>query len=367
MSKLIIQQWPQEIRLGRGQKFLDAGLAAGAPMPFSCMSGECGACKCRLVSGEVEHGPHSPDALSAQERASGMILACCSRAASAEVVLSLDQAAAQRPAPQRQVARVVGREAANHDVMRLRLAFEGKAPQFSAGQFARLEFAGLPPRSYSAANMPGEQTWEFHIRHVPGGKVSGHVFHQVQVGDELVLHGPHGSACWEQVTTAPLLLVAGGTGLAPVLSILRAALAAGQPVEALYHGVRSGADLYDHDLLVSLARDHGFRLVPVLSDPGADDKGARTGFVHQALGQDFASLQGYRIFVCGPPPMVDAVKTLALARGAAPDQVHADAFHAAESAANAYAFHAGESATSAGNATPARLWDRLRNAMKRVA
>ncbi len=367
MSKLIIQQWPQEISLGRGQKILDAGLAAGAPMPFSCMSGECGACKCRLVSGQVEHGPHSPDALSAHERASGMILACCSRAASQEVVLSLHGAASQRPAPQRHAVRVVGREAANHDVIRLRLAFAAAAPTFSAGQFSRLSFAGLPPRSYSMANLPGDDTWEFHIRHVPGGKVSGHVFQQIQVGDEVSLDGPHGLASWEQVTPAPLLLVAGGTGLAPVLSILRAALAAGQSVEALYHGVRSGADLYDHDLLVSLAQDHGFRLVPVLSDPGAEHQGARTGFVHRALGQDFASLQGYRLFVAGPPPMVDAVKTLALARGAAPDQVQADAFHAAESAANADTFDAGGSATGAANATPARLWDRLRKALKRVA
>lgn len=367
MSKLIIQQWPQEISLRRGQKLLDAGLAAGVPMPFSCMSGECGACKCRLVGGQVEHGPHSPDALSAQERASGMILACCSRAASQQVVLSLQDAAALRPAPQRHLARIVGREAANHDVIRLRLAFERAAPEFSAGQFARLEFAGLPPRSYSTANMPGEQTWEFHIRHVPGGKVSGHVFHQARLGDQVVVHGPYGTACWEQVTPLPLLLVAGGTGLAPVLSILRAALAAGQQVGALYHGVRSVADLYDHKLLASLAQDHGFRLVPVLSVPEAEHGGARTGFVHQALDQDFASLHGYRIFVAGPPPMVDAVKALALARDAAPDQVHADAFHAAESAANADAFGAGESARSAENPKPTPLWGRLRNTLKRSA
>lgn len=336
MPQLTIQQWPQDIHVGRNQKILDAALSAGAPMPFNCRSGECGECKCRLVSGQVDHAEHSPDALSPQERASGLILACRSRPASEHIVLSVsalnssgaDANAPPLQAPQRQMARVLAREAANHDVMRLRLAFSGAAPAFVAGQFSRLAFDGVPARSYSMANQPGDDTWEFHIRRVPGGHVSGHVFNQLLVGDTIEVQGPYGSACWSQPTPAPLLLVAGGTGLAPILSILRAALAAGQSIEALYHGVRAEQDLYSHDLLRQMADGHRFRLIPVFSAGGSAPSIGRAGFVHQALGQDFASLRGYRIFVCGPPPMVEASKALALARGADPQHVLADAFYA---------------------------------------
>lgn len=336
MPQLTLEHWPQPISVGRNQKILDAALSAGAPMPFNCRSGECGECKCRLVSGQVDHAEYSPDALSEQERAGGLILACRSRPASEHIVLSISALnhaasganAAPLQAPQRQVARVLAREAANHDVMRLRLAFPGTPPDFVAGQFSRLLFDGVPARSYSMANQPGDETWEFHVRRVPGGHVSGHVFDQLQVGDQVEVQGPYGAACWTQTTPAPLLLVAGGTGLAPILSILRTALAAGQSITALYHGVRDQPDLYDHDLLKQLAEAHGFRLIPVFSAGGSAPSGGRAGFVHQALGQDFASLRPYRIFVCGPPPMVEAAKALALARGADPQHVLADAFYA---------------------------------------
>lgn len=351
MSKLSIQGWSSEIIMRPGQKILDAALGAGAPVPFSCMAGECGTCKCRLVAGQVEHGPHSPDALSEHERASGMILACCSRAASEHVVLSLESEA--QDAAQQHVVKVLEAERANHDVLRLRLGFAGPAPSFRAGQFARLRFAGMPTRSYSMANVPGEAQWEFHVRHVPGGAVSSHVFQQVQVGDELTLQGPFGSACWDEASPAPLLLVAGGTGLAPIMSVLRTALAAGQRIEALYHGVRAAPDLYDVQALSQLAREHNFRLVPVFSSGEAEAPLARIGFVHQILGHDFASLHGYRIFVAGPPPMVDAVKTLALSRGALPEQVHADAFHA-------------QSSAEPESARPMRFWERLRDVFKRA-
>jgi len=165
---------------------------------------------------------------------------------------------------------------------------------------------------------------------VPGGLVSPFVGHQLRGGAPVEVRGPFGDAHWDGADEQPLLLVGGGTGLAPMLSILIAALAHGQSAGRihLYHGVRARRDLYAAQELEGLMSLRGIRFVPVLSDEAV--AGLRSGLVHEALAADFDSLAQTRVFAAGPPPMVDAVRQLVLARGASADAVRVDAFFAAE-------------------------------------
>ena len=224
MALISIAQWPQPIEAGR-LRVLEAALDAGVPFPHGCGSGECGTCKCQLLSGKVTLDKYSPDALSDAERDAGMILACRARVVSDVSLRWLSTAAP--PLPMVKVkARVshVGRIA--HDVVVLTLTLPGNVSfSFRPGQFAKLRFGKLPTRSYSMANQPGERQLEFHIRMVPGGMVSQHIASALMVGDPVEVRGPFGDAYWDGAESAkegPLLLLAGGTGLAPILSVLDA-------------------------------------------------------------------------------------------------------------------------------------------------
>ncbi|MGY4827400.1 2Fe-2S iron-sulfur cluster-binding protein [Sphaerotilaceae bacterium SBD11-9] len=327
-TRLSIRQWAAPVELRGRQTLLEAALAAGVPFPHNCMSGECGACKCRVLDGEVEHGPHLPEALSAEERAQGLVLACRSRARGPVAVewLLPERVRSALPVPRHVKVQVAEKTRAAHDVIRLLVVMKGKALHFLPGQYARLRVGRLPARSYSMANLPGEDGLEFHIRMVPQGLVSGHIAQRIEVGDTLRLEGPFGSATWQGVQPGPLLLVAGGTGLAPISSILRAALDDEHPDIHLYHGVRDERDLYDSEVLTALHAAQRLRYTPVLSAPGVATP-RRTGFVHEVVGRDFPRLDTAALYAAGPPPMVEAVRAHALAAGLDAQHIAADAFH----------------------------------------
>lgn len=328
MAEIHITGRPDAVPAARGS-ILDAALKAGVPFPHACRAGECGRCKCRLVHGAVTHDPWAPEALSAEERAQGLILACRARPQGDVEVAWLDEPAGPLP-PMRSVRGVVTEVApATHDIVRLQVRVEDDPVDFIPGQFARLAFPGLPPRAYSMANLPGAEVLEFHVRRVPGGRVSSHVAEAVRAGDRIRLEGPCGAAGLRPTARSRALLVAGGSGLAPVLSILRALLARddGRAIH-LYHGVRDEPDLYETPWLEGLAAAGRITYQPVLSG-AVLPTARRRGLVHQAVGEDFASLADADIYVCGPPPMVDSVRATALGRGAQADAIQADAFHAA--------------------------------------
>lgn len=332
MAEIRIAQWPEAVAAGRGS-ILEAALKAGVPFPHACRAGECGQCKCRLVHGMLEHDPCAPEALSDEERAQGLLLACRARPRGDVEVAWLAAASAPALPLRKYRGEVAALERLTHDIVRLRVRTAGTPMHYYPGQFARLSFAGLPARAYSMAGAPGTAELEFHVREVPGGQVSGHVARRLAVGDPLRLEGPFGQAHLQPVSTGKIVLAAGGSGLAPVLSILRGLLAREAAGEIhLYHGVRDRCDLYEREWLEELAAAGRIAYRPVLSQPAAPSELA-TGFVHQAVAQDFADLAGAEIYVCGPPPMVEAVRRLARERGAAEERVHADAFHAAPAAA----------------------------------
>lgn len=327
MPLIHMAEWPQPVEAGR-HRILEAALDAGVPFPHGCGTGECGTCKCRLLDGEVKSDRFSPDALSEAEIEQGLILACRARPLTDVRVQWLAQASVLPM--QRLDAKVARLERLAHDVMRLTVALPaGQAFAFRAGQFAKLRFGKLPARSYSMANQPGQGELEFHIRVLPGGRVGQHVAEALRPGDKVELRGPFGEAYWEAGARAPqVLLLAGGTGMAPMLSVLDAALQDGVDPQAVhvYHGVRTEQDLYAREPLQQRARDLGLRFVPVYAEGGP----GRTGMLHDALKEDFADLRGSLIHVAGPPPMVEAVRALATRLGTPQQRIKADAFHASE-------------------------------------
>jgi CDP-4-dehydro-6-deoxyglucose reductase/ferredoxin-NAD(P)+ reductase (naphthalene dioxygenase ferredoxin-specific) len=178
------------------------------------------------------------------------------------------------------------------------------------------------------ANTPDEPELVFHVRRMPGGRTSGHVAEQLKIGDKVKVSGPLGVAYLRERHVGPVLLIAGGSGLAPIRSIASTLLGAGceQPV-ALYFGVRSERDLYHEALLKDLAARHrNFKYYVVLSEQkGA--RGRRYGLVHEAVDADLLSTENLMAYLAGPPVMVEAATALLGARGLAPRQIHADAFY----------------------------------------
>lgn len=324
-----IRQLDTAVGVEYGQTILAAALKAGLPFPNNCQAGNCGACKCRLYGGEVEMSPYSEFALSAAEAAEGKILAC--RAvpwSDCEVSWLADEEAAIHPTRDMttEVASIVD---ATHDIRIISLKVLSGGPYvFSPGQYAELEISGLPPRKYSMANTPDQTMLEFHVRRVAGGVVSTHVLNSLKVGERVQVRGPAGSAFLREKHDGPMLAVAGGSGLAPIKSIITAALQQ-NPARRIhfYFGVRDERDLYLESYFTELAARHAhFSFTPVLSEPKAATS-RRTGFVTDAVRADFADLQGFKVYLCGPPPMVEAAQALAAQLHAGDENIHADAFY----------------------------------------
>jgi ferredoxin-NAD(P)+ reductase (naphthalene dioxygenase ferredoxin-specific) len=327
MPVMQVQQWPGPIITGRST-ILDAALAAGVPYPHSCRVGECGTCKSRLCSGEAKLEGYAPEALTPAEREAGLILACRATPTTDVKVEWLATDAAAAYGVRRFKAKVISLEAVTHDITRLKLEPAAGFLTFAAGQYAMLTCAQRPGRAYSMANSPDDPVLEFHIRHVPNGRTSSYVAQELKVGEAVRIEGPYGSAHRRESSRQPILLVAGGSGLAPMMAILRRLCARdnyGRSVH-LYHGVRDGRDLYCLEELLKLGADESFAFTPVLSLPAAPTA-FRTGFVHVAIGQDYPRLAGFQVYTAGPPPMVDAVKATALELGARAEDIYADAFY----------------------------------------
>jgi naphthalene 1,2-dioxygenase ferredoxin reductase component len=307
------------------QTILDAALAVDLPYPYGCRAGTCGTCKARLLQGQVDSEPHAAEALSDAEAAAGLILACRATPRSDVVIECLGEWLEALPPVRHLQARVIALETVARAVTRLRLEVYGQPLCFLPGQYAELSFGGRPVRAYSMANPPDDPTLEFHIRHFDG-VASGYVARHLGIGALVDVHGPYGSAYLRE-PPRPLVALAGSTGLAPIRSIILAALARNhQTLMHLFLGVRDEPDLYGVDELTALAEQHrNLRVTPMLSKPERPTR-FRTGLVHEALAETFASLAGYNIHLAGPPAMVEAATAAALALGAERQAILADAF-----------------------------------------
>lgn len=333
MAAIVIRQCPKPVIVEPGVTILEAALAAGIAFPHGCKSGNCGACKSRLFSGEVEMTPHSEYALTAQERSEGLILACRATAWEDCEIGWLDADELVIHPRRRLTCRASVRNNVTHDIVRIRLDILSGGPfTFSAGQYAALTFNGLAPRDYSMANPPDRPTLEFHIRRMAGTSpalnASAYAFDRLAPGDRVAAEGPFGTAYLRELHTGPILAVAGGSGLAPIKAIVETALARGmaQPIH-LYFGARAERDVYMEDHFRTLAARHAnFHFVPVLSEPqGATSH--RIGLVGDAVAADFPDLDGCKVYAAGPPVMVEALTATVIQAGARREDIHADAFY----------------------------------------
>lgn len=301
---------------------LQAALDHGFMLPYGCRNGACGSCKGRVLSGEVDYGAARDGALSAAERAQGMALFCCAKPLT-DVVIECREVGAARDIPIRTMPcrvesmQIVGQD----DVMLLKLKLPANERlQFLPGQYIDILLKDGKRRSFSLASPPHQEGFiDLHIRRVPDGHFTGHVFGSMKVRDILRFEGPLGSFFLRDKpesnavdgTERPALLVAGGTGMAPMASIIQHAIQVGSTRRmVLYFGARTRADLYLHQQILDWQKQlPALEYVPVLSDPAPQDEWTgRTGLVHHAAMQDIGNLSGWQAYVCGAPAMVDAAK-----------------------------------------------------------
>ena len=316
----------QPIRVLAGETLLTAALREGVDFPHSCRVGGCGSCKCRLLEGKVRELTEFSYLLSEEELAERTILACQS-VPLGPVRIEVEQTKAL--AVQACSATVIVQEPLTHDIQRLRLQLDTPL-HYKPGQFAQISVASLPgvTRSYSFATPPDDNgRVDFFVRRVPGGAFTEHVHSRNMVGTKAHVQGPFGQF-WMRESGAPLLFVAGGSGLAPVMAMLRVALT--QRVAravTLVFGARTQADLYLLEELRFMARQWAgkFTLLPVLSE-AQDDltwRGAR-GLVTEHLPQVVEP--GMHAYLCGPPGMIDAASAALQQAGLPRRHIHADRF-----------------------------------------
>ena len=325
MPNLSIENWPYRVPLSAGT-VLDAGLEAGVPIPNQCRSGECGSCKCQLLSGEVQHLPHIAGTLSAEQSADGWILACRSKAKGPISVRFPEPLSSPVVASARHTAEVIAVTRETRDVVELRL--RPLAPLgFHPGQYFDLTLPGKPARSYSPATLPDRGELAFYVKVLPDGHVSPMIAEGLSAGTQVRLNGPFGSSCLSDAPDGPVLLLGGGTGIAPLISIAQHLAETSPHIPCrMYFGVRKSNDVFAESVLSALSESSdNFELSIILSEP--DDKTTyRTGLIGPALGRDCACLSEHRIFIAGPPAMVECCQRDVLNLRAAPEQVSIDSF-----------------------------------------
>ena len=334
--QITVQPSGRSFQAEASETLLAAGIRQGVGLPYGCKDGACGSCKCKKISGTVTHGPHQAKALSDEEEAQGLVLTCCATAHS-DVVLESKQVTAEGALPVKKMpVRVASLEKKSHDVVALKLQLPANDPmKFRAGQYIEFILRDNSRRSYSMANAPhtlevSPPMVELHIRHMPGGKFTDVVFSTMKEKDILRAEGPYGSFYLREDSDKPMILLASGTGFAPIKALIEHMQHIGsQRPATLYWGGRRPADLYMADWVqAQCAAMPNLKYVPVISNAEAEDQWTgRTGFVHQAVLQDHPDLSGFQVYACGAPIVVESAQRDYVAQGGLPaDEFYADSF-----------------------------------------
>lgn len=324
-----------------GETILDAALRQGLTLPYGCRDGACGACRGKVLAGSVDHGKAQAHALSEADRVAGLALFCCATARE-DLTIECREVRSSKELPVKTLpARVQKMTRAAPDVMILELKVPANERlQFLAGQYVEILLKDGRRRAFSLANAPHDDAClQLHIRRVPGGHFTEHVFNGMQERDILRLNGPHGSFFLREESDKPMLLIAGGTGFAPIKALVEHALAENcrRPM-TIYWGGRSRIDLYQAEVAENWVSRHAhLRFVPVLAAPAAEDVWTgRRGLVHLAALEDFPDMSAHQVYLCGAPAMVAAARRDFLTQGKLPDnEFFADSFEFANDASEA--------------------------------
>jgi CDP-4-dehydro-6-deoxyglucose reductase len=313
---------------------LQAALDAGLLLPYGCRNGACGACKGKVVSGTIDHDGAQPTALSDEDRRRGLALFCCARPQSDIVIECREVAKADDIRVRTMPCRVQAMRRLAPDVMLLELKLPtSERLQFLPGQYIEFLLPQGHRRAFSLANAPDQDgLLQLHVRRIPGGVFTEQVFTTMKERDILRFEGPHGGFYLRDAAAElprPMILLAGGTGFAPIKAIVEHMIAHGivRPM-TLYWGARDRAGLYLNDLPQRWAVQHPhIRYTPVLSEPAPGDAWAgRSGLVHRAVLEDVADLSGHDVYACGAPAMIDAARSDFTARGLPLERFFADVF-----------------------------------------
>ena len=322
----------RQFECDEGETVLSAALRAGVGLPYGCKNGACGSCKGKLIAGQVVHGNHQQKALSDTEEEQGMSLFCCAKPNSDITIEAREVQGSDEFPIKKMPSRIARMEKLSDDVMLIALQLPANERlQYRAGQYIEFMLKDGKRRSYSMANAPHiDAQITLHVRHMPGGIFTDQVFSSMKERDILRFEGPHGTFFLREDTEKPIILLASGTGFAPIKALIEHLidLKSPRPV-TLYWGGRRPQDLYMDALCQEWARTlPNFNYIPVVSDALPEDQWTgRSGFVHQAVIADHADLSGYQVYACGAPVMVDSAKRdfIALCQ-LPPEEFYADSF-----------------------------------------
>ncbi len=328
--RMTVQGRQDPVAIRAGETLLEAGLREGLNLPYECRNGGCGVCLCTVSHGSVDHGAYQRAALPDSQRAQGKALMCCATPLSDLEIEVAGEMDAVRETPRAHVGRIERIERLTEDLTRLTVVLPGaERIDFVAGQYINIVPDDGRRRAFSFANAPHHNDRiELHVRRIPGGRFTGHVFTDMKVGDALHFEGPLGNFTLRE-SERTILFVAGATGFAPVKSIVEDAFQRGltRPMW-LYWGARRPQDLYMVELAEQWQREHAnFHFVPVLSDAEPLDAWTgRRGLVHEAMLADFPDMRGFEVYVCGSVKMVEAAVPTFIAHGLGDDMCFSDAF-----------------------------------------
>jgi CDP-4-dehydro-6-deoxyglucose reductase len=329
--QVTVQPSGRVFEVERDETLLGAAIRGGVGLPYGCRDGACGSCKSKLLEGRVIHGAHQAKTLTPEEEAAGFVLPCCATPQTDCTLEARTVPGAGQFAVLKLPSRVLSLEKPSADVAIIKLQLPATQNfQFHAGQYVEFILRDGARRSYSMANAPHSMPGfiELHLRHMPGGKFTDQVFGTLKEKDILRMEGPFGSFFLREDSDKPMVLLASGTGFAPIKAIIERMqhLGLNRPA-TLYWGCRSKDDLYLHEWALNAAATMPhLTYVPVLSEPDGEWTG-RTGFVHQAVMADLPDLSGYQVYACGAPIMVDSAQRDFIAQCKLPaEEFYADSF-----------------------------------------
>ena len=325
--KVTIEPSGHQFNTDSGESILEAAERQGVALPYGCRNGLCGSCAGELISGSVEYPAEFLESMEGEPETHCLP---CQASATSDIVLRIHEVeSSQAVQVHRLTCKVLKKELLAHDVMRVfREPPPGERIQFLAGQYLDFILEDGRRRAFSIANPPhNDASIELHIRHVPGGEFTDFVFDQMQEGDSQQIEAPLGGFYLREDSMRPIIMMAGGTGFAPLKGIIEHAFHIGikRPIH-LFWGARTSRDIYLAGLPAQWVAEHdSFQFTPVLSEPEPDWTG-RTGWVHEAVLADYANMTMFDLYMSGPPAMVFAGKHAFTAAGLRPDNMYSDVF-----------------------------------------
>jgi len=328
-----------EFSVENDETVLEAALRQGIGLPYGCRNGACGKCAGELISGDVKYAKELRNlALEQQQQGKTLFCQACPQSdleiAAREINASRDIEIKTLP------CRVESMQLLTHDIMKLELKLpETERLQFLAGQYIEFLLKDGKRRAFSIANAPHDDALiELHIRHVPDGQFGDYVFDGMKLKELLRMEGPLGSYYLREESDRPIILMGGGTGFAPLKGMLEHAfhIKLNRPIH-LFCGVRALRDLYMDEMVKGWAKQHNnLKYTPVLSEPDEGDNWqGRTGFVHEAIVEQYPDLSGYDVYLSGPPPMIKAGMDAFYAHGLPESQIYSDSFEYSDDALKA--------------------------------